>query len=73
MLGPIDIEDWSDDGDALRARLRQTQEFFALKTNPDLIALNTLDESEFALLSRFCADDILSDAEIDALVEALRL
>jgi len=71
MLGPIDIEDWADASADLRARVRQRPEFIELKTNPGLTQLESLTKQDFALLARFCAEENLSDDEIDALIEAL--
>ena len=70
MLGPIDLDDWSDDASNRRLRLRLRPEFIALKANPGMTRLN-LAETDFRLLERFCAEESLSDAEIDALIAAL--
>jgi hypothetical protein len=72
MLGPIDIEDWADSSADLRARLRRRPEFVEVKTNPGLTSLRNLEEQDFSLLARFCADENLSDDEIDLLIAALR-
>ena len=71
MLGPIDIDDWSDEASDLRVRLRVRPEFIALKTNPGLTRLENLTDEDFGLLARFCAEENLSDDEIDALISAL--
>jgi hypothetical protein len=71
MLGPIDIEDWSDEASELRVRLRARPEFMEMKTNPGLTRLKNLTDEDFKLLARFCAEENLSDGEIDALIEAL--
>jgi hypothetical protein len=71
MLGPIDIEDWADSSSDMRARVRQRPEFIEMKTNPGLKRLESLTEQDFNLLARFCAEESLSDDEIDLLIEAL--
>ena len=71
MLGPIDIDDWADSAADMRARVRQRHEFIELKTNPGLTLLENLTEPDFKLLARFCADQSLSDDEIDLLIMAL--
>ncbi len=71
MLGPNDIEDFTDEHADLRGALRQRPEFFALKADPALKSIEGLDRKDFALLARFCRDEPLADAQILALIAAL--
>jgi hypothetical protein len=71
MLGPVDIEDWSDDYANLCARVRRRREFVALKCDPNGAGLEKLDKTVFGLLARFRAEDRLSINEIRLLTRSL--
>ncbi len=72
MLGPVDIEDWSDDYADLCARVRRRREFVAFKCDPEGAALETLDKKVLFLLARFCVEENLSETEMRVLTHALQ-
>jgi hypothetical protein len=71
MLGPVDLDDWYDEDDILRGRLRLRPEYVALRKNPGISALPRLEAEAFALARRFSRDEILDSEEIARLARAL--
>ena len=67
MLGPNDLDDWYDEDTDTRARLRISSAFLQLKAAPGLTALPHHTPELFALAKRFSRDEILTDAEVEAL------
>jgi hypothetical protein len=70
MLGPVDLEDWYDEDDHLRARLSLRPEMQYIRSSRSVGLLPGWNGEDFSLARRFAAGEPLSSNEMRRL-EAL--